>query len=119
MNVIDFFNQYLIKYAEESKQNLLYIVEYGWYGGGDEEPAFPPPALNGFYPFLVERVGGREGSGEHTHSIMSMINAATGELMGYIRMTGTYNSYDGTEWDDAFVEVEPREVMVTKFFKKE
>lgn len=118
MNVIDFFNQYLIQYAEECKQNLLYIVEYGWYSE-DDMPAFPPPALNGFHPCLIERVGGREGSGEHTHSIMSMVNATTGEVVGYVRMTGTYNSYDGTEWDEDFVEVVQREVMVTQFFDKE
>lgn len=118
MNVIDFFNQYLIKYAEESKQNLLYIVEYGWFSE-ESDAAFPAPALNGFYPWLIERVGGREGSGEHTHSIMSMINATTGEVVGYVRMTGVYNSYNGTEWDEDFVEVVQREVLVTQFFDKE
>jgi hypothetical protein len=33
----------------------------------------------------------------------------------YVRLTGRYSSYDGTEWDNEIEEVFPVEVMVTKF----
>lgn len=63
---------------------------------------------------VVESEGGHEGEGEYVCRVYAVVNAK-GESVLYVRQTGFYESYNGTEWDDTLVQVYPREVMVTQY----
>ena len=39
------------------------------------------------------------------------------KILGYLKYTGLFSSWDSTQWDDIPDVVEPKEVMVTKYFK--
>ena len=63
--------------------------------------------------------GGGEGSGEHVEVVLRVEPPMTDyneSLVRYFRKTGYYSSYEGTVWDGAFEEVEPRKVTVTQYF---
>lgn len=63
---------------------------------------------------LVDSEGGGEGEGSHVHRVFA-INEH-GNVISYIRVTGYYESYCGTEYNDDWTFVEPREVKVTQYF---
>ena len=76
-----------------------------------------PEAINGFELKEVYSEGGYEGGGEHAEVVVGIFHG--NEALAYIRFTGFYNSYEGTEWDTSSVErVYPREVVVTQYFDK-
>lgn len=59
--------------------------------------------------------GGYEGEGEYCHKIILFK-----EENIFIKIQASYYSYEGVELDYAEVyEVEPREVVVTQYFKKD
>lgn len=74
------------------------------------------PALS-LYVQLVHSLGGGEGDGEYVERVFA-IKDEKDEVLHYLRITGYYSSYSGTDWDDKWVEVEPYEVVVTKYKKK-
>lgn len=66
---------------------------------------------------IVHGVGGGEGGGEEVDRVIKFTDIKTGEK-AFVRVTGFYNSYEGTEWYPEEAEaVEPREVTVTQYFK--
>jgi hypothetical protein len=69
----------------------------------------------GIYLELVDSEGGGEGEGEYVHRIWA-VRADGHETISYLRVTGYYQSYAGTEYNDDWTIVEPREVVVTQYF---
>lgn len=61
---------------------------------------------------LVHEVGGHEGDGEYAERVFEHDN--DGEKI-YVKFTGFYSSYDGTDWDSDFAMVTPREKMITVY----
>ena len=62
---------------------------------------------------------GFDGGGDHVEVVLRVEPPMTDyneSLVRYFRKTGYYSSYEGTEWDGAFEEVEPRQVTVTQYF---
>jgi hypothetical protein len=66
---------------------------------------------------VVYANGGGEGGGDHVERVLSIIDEKD-EAIYHLRITGFYSSYNGTDWDDEWEEVEPYEVTVTKYKKK-
>lgn len=64
---------------------------------------------------LVYQEGGGEGEGEYCCWVRFYP-----ELNLYLEIEGEYSSYEGVEFDSrhCVTEVEPREVVVTKYFRK-
>jgi hypothetical protein len=60
---------------------------------------------------LVESDGGHEGDGEYMDVVFKV-----GER--YFRQDGSYDSWNGGEWDGEVEEVEPRQITVTRYFAK-
>jgi hypothetical protein len=63
---------------------------------------------------LVHAHGGGEGEGEHVERVFQ-VNHPSFERPRYVEITGFYDSYNGTEWDNNMYEVYPRQVMVTQY----
>jgi hypothetical protein len=71
----------------------------------------------GFSFESVYEEGGYEGGGEHAEHVFKVTNPALdGFVPFYFRTVGFYSSYNGTDWNDSFTIVEPREVVVTQYF---
>lgn len=60
----------------------------------------------------VESIGGSEGQGE---SVRRVYAVSLEDVTTYVRFTGWYNSYSGTEWDDGCTLVKPIEVTTVKY----
>lgn len=58
----------------------------------------------------VYEEGGGEGGGEHVEKVWEFKDHGV-----LIRLTGSYYSYDGTNWDDDFEEVFSRRVIATVY----
>jgi hypothetical protein len=59
---------------------------------------------------IVAETGGFEGGGDYAMKVRHFKKFDT-----YIRQTGFYSSYNGTDWEDDFKEVKPVQKMVTVF----
>lgn len=70
---------------------------------------------DGVFIKVVYAEGGGEGGGEHVERVFS-VNGTEGPV-SYLRVTGYYQSYNGTDWNDDWELVEPRKVVVTQYFK--
>jgi len=57
-----------------------------------------------------EDFGGYEGAGEKTWVVYSLKDNETDEVI-YFRLNGWYDSWNGTEWENDFVIVNPKEVI--------
>lgn len=91
---------------------------------------YSPRIINNIIVDCVEYEGGSEGEGENVHRVLRVtknpvikdINryhkeVVGGEVICYISISGSYNSYDGTEWYmDSPTRVYPRQVVVTQYF---
>jgi hypothetical protein len=62
---------------------------------------------------MAHSEGGGEGQGEHVERV---IGVKVGSDEVFLRTTGFYESYSGTDWSGDWELVEPREVMVVKYF---
>jgi hypothetical protein len=62
---------------------------------------------------VVDQVGGYEDAGSYMHLIFKVTDTSGKE--SYYRKSGTYDSWDGSEWDGPFVEVTPITKTVTTF----
>ena len=52
----------------------------------------------------VHFLGGGEGEGERVERVVAVIKCTSGSegiLMGYVKVTGYYESYNGIEWDSS------------------
>lgn len=67
---------------------------------------------------MVYEKGGGEGGGQHVEKVFYFKAFDV-----YVKITGSYYSYDGTTWDSDFYEVIPHEVVsieyteINQFFK--
>lgn len=62
---------------------------------------------------VVDAQPGREGMGEHIYMVFE-ITDAKGDVKFY-QKTGYYASFDGSNWDGDFSEVEPTEKTMTVY----
>jgi hypothetical protein len=69
---------------------------------------------DGIYLELVDSEGGHEGGGEYVHRIWAVRKGAN--TLSHLRVTGYYQSYAGTEYNEDWTLVVPREVVVTQYF---
>jgi hypothetical protein len=69
--------------------------------------------IEGLSVKCVEREGGGEGEGEHVSRVYAVIK--DGVEIAYFHSTGYYASEYGTDWDDIFTTVYPRQVVVTQY----
>ena len=76
----------------------------------------------GFVLIQVDSNGGTEGGGEHADVTFAIApvggKAVKGRVDGavaYVEWSGYYESNSGTEWDEAYYLVEPRDVMVVQY----
>ena len=68
-----------------------------------------------FYLQTYESQGGGEGGGEDVIRVIGVSDDQHVEPFAYVRVTGTYYSYDGTTYSENQYFVFPHEVVVTKF----
>jgi hypothetical protein len=54
-----------------------------------------------------------EGDGNPCYSVVKF--SLGGQVLGMVRFTGTFSSWDSTEWDDEMTLVEPRQVVTTVY----
>jgi hypothetical protein len=59
---------------------------------------------------IVDECGDREGGGDY-----SMVVRHFKDYGVYIRQTGFYSSYNGTDWNNDFTEVKPTEKTITVY----
>lgn len=58
----------------------------------------------------VNSIGGGEGEGDYVERVYHFKDHNV-----YIKITGFYSSYNGTDWGEHFREVKPKEKVVTVF----
>jgi len=59
---------------------------------------------------IVHQEGDREGGGDHSEVVVHFE-----EHDIYLKATGYYSSYNGTEWNDEMTEVRPQEKVITVY----
>ena len=59
---------------------------------------------------IVHEEGDCEGGGDHSEVVVHFKDHDI-----YLRATGFYSSYDGTDWDSDLTQVFPREKMITVY----
>jgi hypothetical protein len=64
---------------------------------------------------IVDRTGGGEGDGEYMDLVFKLQNTELPDMVLHFRVTGVYNSWDASEWDNELEIVEAREVLVTQW----
>ncbi len=81
---------------------------------------------HGFDLIKVYEEGGGEGEGEHVEHVFAIapagsqaVNGRIASALAYVAFYGYYQSNYGTEWDDEFMIVEPRDVTIVQYFQKE
>lgn len=62
---------------------------------------------------LVHSNGGGEGEGEHVERVLEF---KVGKQVTFLRTTGFYSSYNGTDWSEEWSVVYPRQVVITQYF---
>jgi hypothetical protein len=97
-------------YEDESGESGWYFWKYEV----DHEAGVDVPGLGKVR--IVEEVGGGEGSGEEMYLIFSVLpEGGYAWQRRYFQKNGYYASFDGANWDGAFVEVKPVKRTVTVF----
>ena len=104
---LEFFKEFYQQYSCKEYNSFGESLDYFPYVSG-------VPNLNAK---LVDKIGGNEGGGDQVDWVFEFIE--NGISLGFLRFTGFYDSYNGTEWNETIVEVLPRQVTVTKYFNKE
>lgn len=72
--------------------------------------------VEGIHIECVHSEGDCEGGGEHSENVFGVFEGD--QALSYIRVTGYYASYNGTDWNDDWTFVEPRTVEVVQYFPK-
>ncbi|WP_280485393.1 hypothetical protein [Nocardia cyriacigeorgica] len=69
--------------------------------------------------WVVEHIGGGEGGGEHVHLVLKIRMepeaGRTWRRTRYFQKNGYYASFNGTDWDGGFFEVQQVERRVTMY----
>lgn len=82
-------------------------------------------SVHGIALKTVESEGGGEGGGDSVTRVYEVLKNVTpgkkrgfegGETICFLRSCGYYSSEEGTEWDNDFDRVYPRQVVVTQYF---
>lgn len=109
--------------TEPLKWLKIFMDENGFDESNADE--FDGSDFEGIKMIEVYSEGGHEGGGEHAELVFavapigSVVKAGRVEgALAYIRATGYYASNEGTEWDDDYEIVEPRDVMVVQYHPK-
>lgn len=98
-------------FLEELSETLTYAIEF--HDVDEIEVLREQDAVHGIHLKCVESFGGGEGDGEEVRRVWSV--NCDGEVLSYIRVTGYYQSYCGTEYNDDWEFVRPKEVTVVQF----
>jgi len=70
---------------------------------------------------LVQSVGGDEDEGPYVSRVFEIterqyeVDGSYNRQIAHILLTGHFNSWEGTEWDDKVVIVYPKQVMVVEY----
>jgi len=67
---------------------------------------------SGLYLTTVHEVGGGEGGGDYVERVYEHDN--DGEPI-FVRITGYYSSYNGTDWNDGVKQVFPKQKTITVY----
>lgn len=71
---------------------------------------------NGYVIKKVDSTGGGEGDGEYMDVTFQIVNVSdSSDVLGYVQLQGTYNSWDASEWYDEPYVVNPTEVTKVEF----
>jgi len=90
------------------EQDVDYIENFD---GDAFQDAIRGRFTNGKYTISCEEdFGGYEGAGEKTWVVYSLKDNETDEVI-YFKLNGWYDSWNGTEWENDFVIVNPKEVI--------
>jgi len=106
--------QDVLKWWKEYTRNLTAseVVERSY--GYSWEPNIPP--LNDYGIKQVDSTGGDEGEGEYMDMTFQIVNVSdSSDVLGYVQLQGTYNSWDASEWHDEPYVVNPTEVTKVEF----
>lgn len=78
--------------------------------------------LGGLVMIQVDSEGGFEGGGDYADVVYAIAPVGNDAEKGrvkdavfYVRYTGSYSSYNGTEWDEDAIIVQPIDVTVVKY----
>lgn len=83
--------------SELDTSELLELLE------GPEDETFGNVAI-------VDEVGGHEGGGDYAMRVVHFKDHNV-----FLKLTGSYSSYEGTDWDSDWKEVVPKEKMITVY----
>lgn len=72
------------------------------------------PMAEGLVLKCVESEGGGEGEGESVSRVYAVVK--NGIEIAHFTTNGYYSSDYGTDWDDIYTTVYPRQVVVTQYF---
>ena len=62
---------------------------------------------------IVQQIGGNEGEGERVDWVFEFTEDKI--LLGFINVSGYYESEEGITWDEKLIVVVPQQVMVTQY----
>lgn len=104
-----------VKDVETAIESFEHEGESGWYFWkyeADQVVGHEVPGVGRVR--VIEAVGGGEGSGEEMYLIFSVVpEGGYAWKTRFFRKDGYYASFDGSNWDGAFYEVEPTKHTVT------
>jgi len=86
---------------ESSLGNFIYAIQHG------------SKEINGYVITGVSSEGGYEGDGEHMEIIVQIVDPE-GNIT-FHKLTGYYNSWDASSWDDKFIQVYPKQKTITVY----
>ena len=73
-----------------------------------------PHVVEGLSVVCKVREGGGEGEGESVHRVYAVVK--DGVEIAHFSTNGYYSSDYGTDWDNEYTTVYPRQVVVTQYF---
>lgn len=82
-------------------------------GAGNFAYCFKPNEIEDFELELICGKGGGEGEGEYVDQVYAIRQNT--KHRAYIRVTGCYDSYNGTTWDSEYKQVFPHQVTRTEY----
>lgn len=107
--ILDNTNAFLVRVMEETNT--------GFYELACETPSdrYEETTIDGISVLykLAYGEGGGEGEGDYVERVLEF---RIDQQVTFVRATGCYDSYNGTEWNADWTVVYPREVVVTQYF---